>query len=535
VFEIEYEMYNAVLRYGDCSDLYIAMFSGEDAKYLESFKAEILISDKDMPEHGNYKVVTYGTNANSFPVQESILKNSGYYTFSFELTEDELKFRPYNEYIEFDLVAYGEDKHAFAEHASKGTYYNDYVLSEILGAQEDYANEPAKFKAIKVVVCCVCVALSALAIFFALKKIYDFKQRNPFYTAASSNATFREIPSDLDPKFAAALVFCKDRKREDDSGVYSAILLSLARKGYVEITELSKNDALITLTEKNKNNTLFGDSNVSTTEEPLELLSASEAHYLNLIKRHATGDSIRMEVLQKRISTDYDYTNSFVNNMNHTVTNCGLTLKYFQKSDYLEPKKQMSSLGNQYIFWGLAVAILANAFSYSTRLDFAFGGFFILGIACLVGGIYLKSQSHKYVLLTVQGEREYNKWRGLYNFLKSDTLINDKTVVELPLWEKYLVYATAFGISEKVIKAIKIHCVEAASAMETKSIVHNTYCRSGRIHSSGRSFHSSVRSGYRGYHSSYGGSYGGGGYSGSFSGGYRGGGGRGGGGGGGGH
>ena len=117
---------------------------------------------------------------------------------------------------------------------------------------------------------------------------------------------------------------------------------------------------------------------------------------------------------------------------------------------------------------------------------------------------------------------EYRKWRGLYNFLNSDTLIKDKTFVELPLWEKYLVYATAFDIADKVIAAIKIRCPEAMA--QTKSIVHNPYCRSSiRLRHSSRSFRSSVHRGRSG------GSFGGGGGFG------YGGGGRGGGGGGGGH
>ena len=92
-FEIEYEMYNAVLRYNDCSDLYISLYSGDTAKYLDSFKAEILIPNEDMPRAGNYAVTTYGTNANSFPVSESALQNPGYYTFSFDLTDDDLKIK----------------------------------------------------------------------------------------------------------------------------------------------------------------------------------------------------------------------------------------------------------------------------------------------------------------------------------------------------------------------------------------------------------------------------------------------------------
>ena len=35
-------------------------------------------------------------------------------------------------------------------------------------------------------------------------------------------------------------------------------------------------------------------------------------------------------------------------------------------------------------------------------------------------------------------------------------MIKDKEVPELVLWEKYLVYATVFGISERVLKQLKI-------------------------------------------------------------------------------
>lgn len=36
------------------------------------------------------------------------------------------------------------------------------------------------------------------------------------------------------------------------------------------------------------------------------------------------------------------------------------------------------------------------------------------------------------------------------------SLMKEKEVPELVLWEKYLVYATVFGISEKVLKQLKV-------------------------------------------------------------------------------
>ena len=94
--------------------------------------------------------------------------------------------------------------------------------------------------------------------------------------------------------------------------------------------------------------------------------------------------------------------------------------------------------------------------------------------------------------------------------------MNERTVIELPLWEQYLVYATAFGISEKVIKALEFRCPEINTFDSTTSMLYNPYYRSRSFYVSNRSFRSSVRSTSRSVRSGgYGGGYGGyGGYGG---------------------
>ena len=59
--------------------------------------------------------------------------------------------------------------------------------------------------------------------------------------------------------------------------------------------------------------------------------------------------------------------------------------------------------------------------------------------------------------------------------------------------EIYLIYAIAFGIFEKIIETIKIHCSEVMT--QTNFIAYSNYCRLGRFHSYGRNFHSSIRYG----------------------------------------
>ena len=54
------------------------------------------------------------------------------------------------------------------------------------------------------------------------------------------------------------------------------------------------------------------------------------------------------------------------------------------------------------------------------------------------------------------GEESYAKWHAFGKFMKEFTLIEEKDYPSLELWEKYLVYATAMGISKEVLKQIKI-------------------------------------------------------------------------------
>lgn len=540
VFEIEYEMYNAALRYNDCSDLYLALYSGSTIKYLNSFKAEILFPNEDMPSAGNYDVYTYGTNSNDFPVTESATANPGYYTFSFELDKEQLKFRPYNRYIEFDLVAYGEDKHIFTEYAPDNDYSYDDVLDEIYEEQQEYASAPAKYRAAKIIVFVVLLAVSILILIYAFTVSARMKSKHIFYNPSMEIDFYRDIPSDLDPNFATALVFAKDKPQKDDSGVFSAILLSLARKEYIELKELSVNDVEIIIKnapapipapipqQVNLNDIGFDGSfnmgwdlgsdlapdsasNLASNSAPdstfgfesdipakvYEPLTTCENYYFNLLVRHATNNHISMNELQSRISSDYANTNTFVKNINSSIVTIGVRDGYFQKASYDQPKRQIRSSANKLCVLGILFLILVNIISYRTRMDLAFGSYFIVGICCMIASIYLKKQAKKYILFTQFGEDEYMKWRGLYNFLNSDTLIHERTIIDLPLWEKYLVYATAFGLSEKVIKAISIRCPEAASS----PILSNNYYRSGRFRHTGRHFRSAVRSGS---HSSYG-------------------------------
>lgn len=511
-FEIEYEMYNAALRYGDCSELYLSLYSGETIQYLDSFKAQILIPDKDMPSQGNYEAHTYGTDSYNFPYYESTTLNPGYHTFYFELDSSDLKFNVETEYLEFTLISYGSDKHIFTDYASKNYYYTSNVLDELRSEHAKFMQEKYIVLNAKIFVFIICLTLTILIFVYLYRRDRKIRKKYTFYEPTMQIDYFREIPSKLDPIFAANLVFCKNRKQKFSEGdEYASILLSLVRKGYIMLERINSqkdwnsNNINIIIKEKPVSPDENSDNNVSSH---LEALTYSETQYFKLISRHASNGEIKMSTFQSKVGSDYEYTSSFMENMNNLTKKIGMEKGYFQTQNYLEPKNHLKSVASSLLFLAF-ISIFFIASVVNTPIKSSFVGFIILDIALIIGYFYLKRISNKYVLLTQFGEDEYAKWKGLYDFLNSETLMNERTVVDLPLWEEYLVYATAFGISDKVIKALKLRCSDFA----TSPIFSNPYYISTKFYFASNHFskvtrHSITRAMGGSYHGGHGGSFG---------------------------
>ena len=549
-FEIKYIMNNAALKYSDVSELYLSMFSGDSTKNLKSFKGQILIQNKDMPEKGNYTISTYGTTKHRFNFNESKTLNNGYHTIYFDLNEEDLKFNSDNNYIEMTLLSYGDDKHSFTNYAPENNESDSKYLQEALNNDKEYdENIKNKIKT-KNKIFFYTMLTTIVVLLLTFTKPLILKRKYTIYKSSINPDYFRDIPSDLDPYFAATLVFSKKGKKPDLGNIFSSLMLSLARKGYIELKQIDPNkkwsqnnieiNLLYSPTTISTMSTTNNQTPVTTLKEAdleirnkngkvLEKLTENEKEYFNLILKYAVGAKLSMETFQNKISKDYDNTDSFLDKIKKSITDIGVSKNYFQKQDYNDANKEIKGNANVILTIGICVFIFGNLLTYDNNYNFVYGVFTLFGLTSILCSMYLYNLSRKYTLLTQYGEEEYAKWFGLYNFLNSKTLMNEKTVIDVVLWEKYLVYATAFGISQKVIDALEIIC---PNIQVTQSIVlSNSYYRSTSFRSYNRSFY---RNSYNASNTSRASRYSGGGYYGG-GGSFYGGGGRGGGGGGGGH
>ena len=132
--------------------------------------------------------------------------------------------------------------------------------------------------------------------------------------------------------------------------------------------------------------------------------------------------------------------------------------------------------------------------------------------------------SASYVGYTLQGWEEHERWNGLKKYMEDFSLLKEREIPELALWEKFMVYATAFGIAEKVLKQLKVAYPQLTDEYMMNHYRTMYYMNTFNV---GREFGSSMSRGYQSYASSRmsSGSGGGGGFSGGGGGGFGGGGG----------
>lgn len=79
-----------------------------------------------------------------------------------------------------------------------------------------------------------------------------------------------------------------------------------------------------------------------------------------------------------------------------------------------------------------------------------------LTIPTIIAMIWCIRISSRYNRLPQKGVNEREMWSGLKRYMEDFSNMKEKEVPELVLWEKYLIYATVFGIADKVIKQLKV-------------------------------------------------------------------------------
>lgn len=201
------------------------------------------------------------------------------------------------------------------------------------------------------------------------------------------------------------------------------------------------------------------DYNISINKDSnLEELNDYEIRLLNYLynKKNATyrkidnfeDTTIELNSRFKELGKKYNVSNSFYNE-------CVRKEKVMKENIFDKNYTKKHSKNVMIFSIVIGIILLINVFLISP-LDFngkiselmpsvIISIFYIIFINSIASGKALKEE---YI-------NEYNNLKGLERYLKEYSLIKDRYPIEIVLWEKYLVFASLFGIAKKVAKEFK--------------------------------------------------------------------------------
>ena len=124
-------------------------------------------------------------------------------------------------------------------------------------------------------------------------------------------------------------------------------------------------------------------------------------------------------------------------------------------------KKEKEKFQNQKIFnYITLIMLLSLGLPLITFSNYANSKIVLMcictAIALIVNAILSSIITKRINVLTQEGVDEKNKWKAFEKFMEDFSMLDQKDIPDVVLWEKYLVFATAFGISEKVLKQLKV-------------------------------------------------------------------------------
>lgn len=322
---------------------------------------------------------------------------------------------------------------------------NKNKLEEILAEEKQWADKANMIRNLVRAGVALAIAINIIGVYIVIRKIRKVKEEGknleeeygyPEYDIKY----FREIPNEENatPARAALLnnytpIVNRVDISNDLSKIFSGTMLDFCLKGLIEFEPINEKDVKIILKE---------DKNAITLSEDEKII------YSILKAAIGTNNSITTKEFSKYSKRNYETVYTKLSNIQYTVEKDEIELGNIDKERQKIVEKMQ---GNQIISYvGLIFALF---------FMIAFMPLLVLlpiYIANIVLTIYKGKNVSKIKILTEKGYRESKEWQGLENYMNDYSLLKEKRVPDIVLWEKFLVYATTFGISKEVIKQLKL-------------------------------------------------------------------------------
>lgn len=437
-YKIYYTVKNAVKVYNDCTELYWQFLGTDNQIPGKNITGRIKLPKK-VDDIEKLRVWGHGS------LTGEITKVGN------DLVEFNMPKLSRNSMLEVRIVT-EENIYDMSDNKHNNNYLDSILSEEKKWADEANAERESARNTKKIIIgiLIICILINIFFVVFFIRKIRGYiKSRKELKEKYANNLNelkyFREIPNEEISTPARALYLYKFENikpnftQSEISKIFSATILDLSLKKIIHFEPIEKNDIKIVLDDK---------------RETLDLPDDEKRVHKTLLEAIEGKDSITTKEFKKFAKKNYNLIYArFIGLGRLMEKNTDNMLDNTKK----QISEQIESKQRKYLL----------LFCLSFILMFVIPIFPTIPIGLITCIFVLSKNLKAFSILNEEGMAEAQKWRGLKNYMTDYSLLKERLVPDILLWEKYLVYATVFGVAEKVIKQLKIVHPEMFTAENT--------------------------------------------------------------------
>lgn len=408
-FRLDYTIEDAIVMHDSFAEFYWNFFSGELTDAINNLNIRVILPGVDTSDYFRYWA--HG------PLSGEVRDSRNITTSYVYATIDTL-----DAYGTLDIrILFDDDLVTGVSNYSTDTF-DEIIAYETALAEETNAlrlEMQAKLTIATIGTVGFYIALVGLFIFIYIR--YD-KERKPIFNLKYN----REFIDDYNVEVVDYLM-----NRRITENALSASIMNLIYKKNIKVEKIEevKDEYVFTLVNRNK---------LNDTERALV-----EFLFDNVGKRTGRFTTTNLKKYASDTRTCQTFMNSYTKWREMVVADG-------EKEELFEKKKS-------YIIWPfilLIYSILLMSYIAYHNIELVFG--VITVFFAIIFLIYTFSFSKK----TQKGIEHYARWKAFKNFLNDFGNFKVKDLPEIVLWERYLVYATVFGLATKVEKAMNVKIKE---------------------------------------------------------------------------
>lgn len=432
---ISYRVNDVITKYNDCAELYWQFLGNEFEISANKITGTIKLPAnvqhlEDLKVWGHTKYLNGEVKVVSSDTVEFNLNN--------------YKSKNYVE-VRLAMPTYLFEK-VSSENISQEEKLDDIIKEETEWANEANARRDRRNKNFKLLILATILVNTSIGIMFSkkIKKNKQFLEKNPNILPEQQLEYYRELPDKEETPLEAVFILKTGYKQSCLPNVFSATILNFALKGYIRIEQEGKTIKI--LLNKIKTDELTGD----------------EKKVLEILRAASNNNELTMAELEK-----------YIKNYPSKLMNLNSTFEKVSKTQASEKGKFDTNRFNKQIVYAeknvgyifiLIIIIITSIFTIGyayknvqgmlitcTIISLAF--FIVVTIINLILNMKITTSFNGF---TQKGINEQEQWKAFKKYMEDFSYLDEKEVPELVLWEKYLVYATAFGIADKVLKQLKV-------------------------------------------------------------------------------